>query len=134
MYACVCVYVCMYVFMCVYVCVYVCMCVCVYVCVYVYVYVCVCACVSIYLYIFPPECFRTTFMLELLLQVAGQLNNKTALYFSVYFFYVHMYECFACVLLCSTCISNTCEGQKRALDPLKLELLMIVSYHEGAGT
>jgi hypothetical protein len=40
---------------------------------------------------------------------------------------VHMY-------LCTTCASGPLGGQKRVLDPLKLELQTVVSCHVGAGT
>lgn len=37
---------------------------------------------------------------------------------------------YLCVCLRAT-LSITCKDQKRASDPLKLELLMVVSYHMG---
>jgi hypothetical protein len=37
------------------------------------------------------------------------------------------------VCLCPTCMAGVCEGQKRALDPLKLELQMLVNHYVGAG-
>ena len=38
--------------------------------------------------------------------------------------YMHMYTKY---------VSNALRGQKRALEPLELELWMVVSYHGGAG-
>lgn len=53
-----------------------------------------------------------------LLQTWGILNFK-----------MYVYSCFACVY---TCVPGACRIQK-ALDPLKLELGMVVIYRVGVG-
>lgn len=50
-----------------------------------------------------------------------------------FFFKLYVYECFACVYVCVTCLPNTKECQKRALDDLDLELQVIVSHQVCAG-
>lgn len=37
------------------------------------------------------------------------------------------------VCKCTTCKSGTCKGQKRASDPVELELQTVSSHHVGAG-
>lgn len=40
---------------------------------------------------------------------------------------------FACIInLCTTCVPSALEGQKRALDPVKLELQRVVRHHMGS--
>ena len=48
------------------------------------------------------------------------------LFLCVWIFCLH-----AC--LCTRSVSGTCEGQKRALESLKLVLQMVVSHHVDAG-
>lgn len=38
-------------------------------------------------------------------------------------------ECFVCVCVCATFTHDAHRGQKRALDPLDLDLQMVVSHH-----
>jgi hypothetical protein len=38
------------------------------------------------------------------------------------------------VYVCSTCMHGTQGGEKKALDPLELELQTVVRCHMGAGT
>lgn len=45
--------------------------------------------------------------------------------------FMRMYVLLAC--LCTICMSGACEGQKRALDILKLELQMFVNHYVYAG-
>lgn len=40
---------------------------------------------------------------------------------------------YGCVVCMYTCVPSACGNQKRASDPLKLALQMVVSYHIGAG-
>jgi hypothetical protein len=40
---------------------------------------------------------------------------------------------FICLHVCAACVCSTYRGQKRALDPLELELQMVVSHHVCAG-
>ena len=42
-----------------------------------------------------------------------------------------IYEYSACKCLYTTSMSGAREGQKRVLDPLGLQLQMVVSHHEG---
>lgn len=44
-----------------------------------------------------------------------------------------MYEYFAHISVCTTCVPGALEIQKRMLDSLKLELWTVVSYHMGPG-
>lgn len=44
-----------------------------------------------------------------------------------------MCECLACMCLCTTHVLNACRGQKRILDPLELELWMLVNLCVGTG-
>ena len=44
----------------------------------------------------------------------------------------YVYECIACMYV-RTPVSCSAYGQKRASDPLELELWMVVSRHMGAG-
>lgn len=46
------------------------------------------------------------------------------------FYFIYVYECFACYFICTP---NTCRGQKGKSDSLELEILMIESPREGAG-
>jgi hypothetical protein len=44
----------------------------------------------------------------------------------------HTLECFVCMQV-KVCMSSVCEDQEGALDPLELELWMVVSFHVVAG-
>lgn len=57
-------------------------------------------------------------------------NQVKILSFFLDLFYT--YECFTCMYICASCGPH--DGQKRALDPLELELWMAVSHHMGAET
>jgi hypothetical protein len=43
-----------------------------------------------------------------------------------------MYKVFACMYVCATYTCSTHRGQKKASNPLELELI-VVSHHVGAG-
>lgn len=54
----------------------------------------------------------------------------------VRFILVYVCEFFTCVYICvcATCVPGACRSQKRLLDSLEMELLlMAVSYHVSAG-
>ena len=40
-----------------------------------------------------------------------------AMFSFLYYYYFHVYGCFAYIYLCTTCMSGACGGQKKALDP-----------------
>lgn len=44
-----------------------------------------------------------------------------------------MYGCFSSMSVCTTCMLGAQGGQKKALDPLGLDLKMLVSCLMGAG-
>ena len=44
-----------------------------------------------------------------------------------------MYECLAYMCICAPQVYSACEGQKRALDSLKLELQAVVSHQVVVG-
>lgn len=50
-------------------------------------------------------------------------------------FKIYMCGCFICVCMClyTTCVLGAYGGQKKASDPLELELQMKKSYHVGCG-
>ena len=52
--------------------------------------------------------------------------------FSLLFLFC-MYECIASLHVGMPVLCNACRGQKEVLDPLELELWMVVSCHVGAG-
>lgn len=45
---------------------------------------------------------------------------------------IYVLECFTCICMCTTCMLSVLRGQ-RALDPLELELWMVMSHHVNAG-
>jgi hypothetical protein len=57
------------------------------------------------------------------------LKNCELIFLNFYF----MYRCLASMYTCvSYAYAGTCGGQRRASNPLKLALQMIMSYHVGA--
>jgi hypothetical protein len=48
---------------------------------------------------------------------------------------LYLYGSFFCpqACLCFVCISGACGGEERVLDPLELELPVVVSCHTGTG-
>ena len=48
---------------------------------------------------------------------------------------VYVYGCFVCIYVCipHVCVEPACGVQRGELDPLELELQMVVSCHVGAG-
>lgn len=53
----------------------------------------------------------------------------------IYLLFLLYLNVLACMYVCMStgCVCHGCGGQKKVLDPLKLKLSMIVSYHVGAG-
>ena len=45
---------------------------------------------------------------------------------------MHMDVLPACVCLCTMCAPGACNSKKKALDPLELELQVVVSHHVGS--
>ena len=48
-------------------------------------------------------------------------------------FYFMCMAVLSALYVCEPCMSGACEDQKRALDPLELELQIVVSHHVDAG-
>ena len=54
-------------------------------------------------------------------------------FFYIYLFLFYVLACFACLSVCEPCTCSTHSGQKRASDPLELELQELESHPVGAG-
>lgn len=61
--------------------------------------------------------------------------NITTTGFSVCLFalFLYLFVLYLCEFMCTTC-ADAQEGQKKALDPLELELKAVVNHHMAAGT
>ena len=60
------------------------------------------------------------------------MTENIAFYKDVLTSKYYVYECFACMHMYTACVPGIHGGPKRVMDPLKLELQMVVSCHSDA--
>lgn len=53
------------------------------------------------------------------------------MYVCVYIYHLFIYDVLILCFICITCLPDSCGGQKKASDPPKLELRMVVNHQVG---